>query len=332
MRRRDFIILISGAGASWPLAARAEQAERVRRVGVLSSGLAADDPATIERIEAFRQGMQERGWSEGRNLQIDYRWAGSDVDQIKSYAAELVGSQPEVILAITSSSVAALPRATHTIPIVFVAISDPVGQGFVASLSRPGGNITGFTGLEFSLGQKWVGLLKDLAPRVTRIAYLFHPEIGPFYLLWLKTVEGAATTLCVEATAAPVRAVADIQRAIDAIAAKPNGGLIVQPDGYTVVNRRLIIELVARHRLPAVYTYHNDVEEGGLASYGPHDPDQFRRCTDYVDRILKGESPTALPVQQPLRYELVINLKTAKTLGLTVPSTLLATADEVIEE
>jgi putative ABC transport system substrate-binding protein len=203
MRRREFITFLGGAAAGWPLAARAQQAERVRRIGVLSSGLAADDPATTERIEAFRQGMQERGWSEGRNLQIEYRWAGSDVEQIKSYAAELVGSQPDVILAITSPSVAALRRATRTIPIVFAGISDPVGQGFVASLARPGGNITGFTGLEFSLGQKWVGLLKELAPRTTRIAYLFHPEIGPFHPLWLKSVESAAATLGVEASAAP---------------------------------------------------------------------------------------------------------------------------------
>jgi putative ABC transport system substrate-binding protein len=331
MRRREFITLLVSAVATWAVTVRAQQAERVRRLGVLPSGLAADDAASRKRIEAFRQGMQERGWIEGRNLQIDYRWAGSDVEQIKSYAAELVGSQPDVILAITSPSVAALRRATRTIPIVFASISDPVGQGFVASLARPGGNITGFTGLEFSLGQKWVGLLKELAPRITRIAYLFHPEIGPFHPLWLKSVERAAAPLGIEATAAPVRAVADIERAIDAIAAPPNGGLIVQPDGYTLVNRGLIIELAARGRVPAVYTYRNEVAEGGLVSYGPDDADLFRRCTAYVDRILKGERPAELAVQQPLKYELVINLKTAKALDLSIPASLLATADEIIE-
>jgi putative ABC transport system substrate-binding protein len=276
MRRREFITLAGGAAAAWPLAARAQQAERVRRVGVLSSGLAADDPVFRTYIAGFRQGMQERGWSEGRNLQIDDRWAGPDVEQIKSYAAKLVGAQPDVILAITSPSVAALRQATSTIPIVFVGIGDPVGQGFVASLARPGGNITGLTGLEFSVGQKWVGFLKELSPRVTRIAYLFHPEIGPFYPLFLKSIEGAASTLSVEATAAPVRAVADIERAIRAIAAQPNGGLIVQPDAYTVANRTLIIELVAQHRLPTVYTYRFEAADGGLVSYGTNLLDQFR--------------------------------------------------------
>jgi putative tryptophan/tyrosine transport system substrate-binding protein len=293
--------------------------------------VAADDPEIRAFVAAFRQGMQERGWGEGRNLQIDYRWAGGDVEQIKSYAAELVDAQPDVIFAITSPSVAALQRATRTIPIVFVAISDPVGQGFVASLAKPGGNITAFTGLEFSIGQKWVAFLKELAPHVTRIAYLFQPEIGPFYPLWLKSVEGASATFGVEATAAPVRAVADIERAIRAIAAQPNSGLIVQPDGYTIANRRLIIELVARHRLPAVYTYRFEAADGGLVSYGTDALDQYRRSAAYVDRILKGERPADLPVQQPQKYELVINLRTAKAMGLEIPASLLATADEVIE-
>jgi putative tryptophan/tyrosine transport system substrate-binding protein len=201
MRRRDFIALLGSAAIAWPLTARAQQAERVRRVGVLSSGFAANDPLLTASMAVFRQGMQERGWSEGRNLQIDYRWAGPDVERIKSYAAELVDARPDVILAITSPSVAALRQATDTIPIVFVGISDPVGQGFLASLARPGGNITGFSGLEYSLAQKWIGFLKELAPHVTRVAYLFHPEIGPFHPLWLKSLEGAAATLGVEATA-----------------------------------------------------------------------------------------------------------------------------------
>jgi len=275
--------------------------------------------------------MQEHGWSEGRNLQIDYRWAGADAARTKSYAAELVGESPDVTLAITSPSVAALRQATNTIPIIFVAISDPVGQGFVASLARPGGNITGFTGLVFSLGQKWIGLLKELAPGVTRVGFIFHPDLGPYHSHWLNSVETAAATLGVEVTAAPVRVTADLERAIGAIAAQPNGGLIVQPDAYTLVNRRPIIELVARYRLPAIYGERNYPSEGGLASYGPDICDLYRRSASYFDRILKGDKPADLPVQEPLKYELAINLKTAKALGLTVPPTLLATADEMIE-
>ena len=329
--RRDFITLLGGTAVAWPLMARAQQGDRMRRIGVLS-GFPADDPEVIARIAAFRQAMQERGWSEGRNLQIDYRWAGADAARIKSYAAELVGAPPDLILAITSPSVAALRQATNTITIVFVAIGDPVGQGFVASLARPGGNITGFTGLEFSLGEKWLGFLKGLAPGVTRVAFLFHPELGPFHLHWLKSVEAAAATLGVETTAAPVRAAADVERVIIAIAAAPNGGLVVEPDAYILASRRLIIELAARHRLPAVYAYRHDASEGGLVSYGPDVRDLYRRSASYVDRILKGEKPADLPVQQPLKYELVINLKTAKALGLSVSPTLLAIADEVIEQ
>jgi putative tryptophan/tyrosine transport system substrate-binding protein len=259
------------------------------------------------------------------------RWAGPNVERIKSYAAELVDAQPDLILGISSPSVAALRQATRTIPIVFAGIGDPVGQGFVQSLARPGGNITGFTGLEFSLGEKSVGLLKELAPRVTRAAFLFHPEIGPYNSLWQKSVEAAAAVLAVEVIAAPIRAIADIERVIGAMAVQPNGGLIVEPDGYTIGNRRLIIELAARRRLPAVYTYRYEAAEGGLVAYGPDVPDLNRRAADYADRILKGESPANLPVQQPLRYELAVNLKTAKALGLTVPQSILLSADEVIE-
>jgi putative tryptophan/tyrosine transport system substrate-binding protein len=329
IRRREFIAGI-GSAAAWPVTARGQQPDRVRRVGVLS-GMAVDDPQTQARIVAFRQGMEERGWSEGRNLQIDYHGAGADPERIKLYAAELVGARPEVIFAITSASVAALQQAKCEIPIVFAGIGDPVGQGFVASLARPGGNITGFAALEFSLGEKWVELLKELAPGTTRAAFVFHPEIGPHYRLLLKSVEAAAATLGIETTAAPVRVVADIERAISAIAAAPNGGLIVQPDGYTSANRRRIIELAAQHRLPAVYAYRYVVAEGGLASYGPHWIDLYRQSTAYVDRILRGEKPADLPVQQPLKYELVVNLKSAKSLGLTVPQILLVQADEVIE-
>ncbi len=235
MRRREVITLLGGA-AAWPLRARAQQGDRIRRVGVLSP-YSADDPEVRDRIVAFRQGMQERGWGEGRNLKIDYRGAGGDPARIRSYAAELVGEAPDVIIAIASPSVAALRHATKTIPIVFVGIGDPVDQDFVASLARPGGNVTGFTGYEFSIGEKWLGFVKGLAPGVTRVALLFHPELGPFHSHWQNSIEGAAATLGVETTAAPVRATADVERAISAIAAAPNGGMVVEPDAYTHANR-----------------------------------------------------------------------------------------------
>ena len=328
MRRRNFIALVGGA-AAWPMATRAQQRQSVR-IGVLG-GYVVDDPEIQARIAAFRQGMQEQGWNEGSNLQIDYRWAGPDAEPIKTFATELVATSPRVILAIASPSVAALRKVTHTVPVVFVGIGDPVGQGFVANLARPGGNITGFTGLEFSLGEKWLRFLKELAPGLSRAAFLFHPELGPYYSHWLKSVESAATALGVQVTAAPVRAAADVEGAMSAIAAQPNGGLVVQPDAYTVANRGLIVELAARYRLPAVYTYPRDAAEGGLISYGPDLDDLYRRSASYIDRILKGEEPADLPVQQPLKYELVINLKTAKALGLAVPPTLQIAADEVIE-
>jgi putative tryptophan/tyrosine transport system substrate-binding protein len=330
MRRREFITIVGATAATWPLAARAQQQESVRRVGVLS-GRTVDDPDAQAWIAAFRQGLHELGWSEGRNLQIDYRWAGPDPTRIKVFAAELVGTSPDVILANTSPSVAALREVTRTIPVVFVGIGDPVGQGFVASLERPGGNITGFAGFEFSIGEKWLGLLKELAPSISRAAFLFHPELGPYYLSWLKSVEAASTALGVQITAAPVRTAADVEAAMSTIAASPNGGLVVEPDAYTTANRKMIIEFAARYRLPAVYAYPRDAAEGGLVSYGPQVVELFRRSASYFDRILKGEKPANLPVQQPLKYELVINLKTAQTLALTVPPGLIAIADEVIE-
>ena len=329
MRRREFIAGL--VGAAWAVPVLAQQSERVRRIGVLS-GLAEDDAQAQDRVEAFRQGMRERGWNEGRNLKIDVCWAGPDAGRIKSCAGELIGLAPDATLSVGSATVAALKQATRTIPIVFAGIGDPVGQGFVASLARPGGNITGFTGLEFSLGEKWVELLKRVAPGVTRATYIFHPEIGPYYARWLKSVETAATSFGVETTAAPVRTVADVERAISVIADQPNGGLIVQPDTFTIDNRKSIIESAARHRVPAVYAYRSHAAEGGLLSYGPDTTAQFRQAAAYVDRILRGEKPADLPVQQPLKYDLVFNLKTAKALGLTIPETLLATADEIIQQ
>ena len=331
MRRREFITLLCGAATTWPLAARAQQPERVRRIGVLMAALLANDPETRARVAAFFQGLQELGWSEGHNLHIEYRWAGPDAESIKALAAELVATSPSLILALNSPSVAALREVTRTVPVVFVGIGDPVGQGFVASLARPGGNITGFTGFEFSLGEKWIGFLKELAPGVSRAAFLFHPEAGPYYSSWLKSVEDAASALGVQISAAPILTTADVEVAISAIAALPGGGLIVEPDAYTSANRRLIIGLAARYRLPAVYAYEGAAAEGGLLSYGPDEDDLFRRSASYIDRILKGEKPADLPVQEPLKYELVINLQTAKALGLTVPNTLLTSATKVID-
>jgi putative ABC transport system substrate-binding protein len=328
MRRREFI---AGLGAAtWPVVARAQQSDRVKRVGVLL-GFPANDSYVQGRMAAFQHGMQEHGWSEGRNLQIDYRWAGTETERIKSFATELVDARPDVLLAVSSPSVAALRQATRTIPIVFCPSHDPVGQGFVASLARPGANVTGFSLSELSLGGKWVGLLKELVPDVTRVAYIFHPELGPFYSLLLKSVEAATATLGIETTAAPVRTTADIEHAISAFAAHPNGGLIVNPDVYTGTHRKLIIDLVARHRLPTIYAQRFDAAEGGLASYGVDEFDLSRRCAAYVDRILKGEKPADLPVQEPVKYELAINLKTAKSLGLSVPLTIQVVADQVIE-
>jgi putative tryptophan/tyrosine transport system substrate-binding protein len=330
MRRRDFIKVITASAAAWPMVSHAQQGAPMHRIRVLV-GLSADDSDARARVAAFVQGMEERGWTDGRNLQIDYRWAGPDAARIKSYATELVAARPNVIFALTSPSVAALKQGTSTIPIVFANIADPVGQGFVASLAQPGGNITGFTGLEYSIGGKWLDFLKDVAPRITRVAYVFNPEVGQYYPLFLKSLETAGATLGVEMSTAPVRSNFDVERAIDAVAAASNGGLIIQPDSFTQANHSRIIVLAKQYGLPAIYPYRYQAAAGGLVSYGPDVLDLFRRGAGYVDRLLRGEKPTDLPVQQPLKYELVVNLKTAKALGLTVPQTLLATANEVIE-
>jgi putative ABC transport system substrate-binding protein len=330
VRRREFITLVGGTAVTWPLAARAQQPERMRRIGVLM-GTVETDPEASRRVTEFQRGLQAQGLIDRRNIRIEFGWAGPDSERIKTYAVELVATSPDVLVATNSPGVAALRQATYTIPIVFVGIGDPVSQGFVDSLARPGGNVTGFTGFEFTLGGKWVGLLKEIAPAVTRVTYIFHPEIGPYYSLWLGSIEAAAAATSIELTAAPIRAVADIERAIGAIAGQPNGGVIVQPDSYTLANRKLIIELSLRHRLPAISAYRSNTADGGLMSYGPEVPDLYRRCAAYVDRILKGEKPGDLPVQQPTKFELLINLKTAKAIGLDIPPMLLGRADEVIE-
>jgi len=329
LRRRDFVTLLSGAAVAWPLVARAQQTERMRRIGVLLP-LASDDMEAQTRVEAFLQGLQRLGWTDGQNVRIDTRWATTNADSIRRYAAELVALAPDIILANGSAVVGALQQATRTVPIVFVVVAEPVGAGFVDSLARPGGNVTGFTNFEYAMGGKWLELLKEIAPRVTRVAILRDPAIavgaGQF-----GAIQTVAPSFGVEVRPVNVRDASEIERAVMALSHSSNGGLIVTGSPLAALHRDLIITLAARHKLPAVYFERNFVTAGGLVSYGPAFVDQFRHAAGYVDRILKGEKPADLPVQAPTKYELVINLKTAKTLGLEIPTTLLARADEVIE-
>jgi putative ABC transport system substrate-binding protein len=329
MRRREFLGVLGGAATVWPLPARAQQPERMRRVGVLMN-LAPDDPESPVRLAAFLQGMQQLGWTDGRNVRIYTRWGADDADRSRRYAAELVALAPDVILASGSPAVGQLLQATRTVPIVFVVVVDPVGSGFVESLARPSGNATGFPLFEYGISGKWLELLKEIAPRATRAAVLRDPALasGGGQLGALQSV---APSLGVELSPVNVRDRGEIERAITAFAREPNGGLIVTGSALAASHRDLIIALAARHRLPAVYPQRFYVTGGGLMSYGPDTVDPFRRAAAYVDRILKGEKPSELPVQAPIKYDLAINLKTAKTLGLTVPDTLLARADEVIE-
>src|SRR5262245_20020188 len=329
MKRRAFISLLGGAAAAWPLAVRAQPGERMRRVGVFFPG-AADDPEYQARNAAFLQGLGELGWTVGRNVQIDYRWGAGDAANIPKHAMELAALAPDVILAAGGAVTGPLLQATRTVPIVFTIVPDPVGAGFVDSLSRPGGNATGFINFEYSISAKWLELIKQIAPGVTRVAILRDPVLtggtGQF-----GAIQSAAPPLGVEVSPVNVRDAGEIERAVTAFARSSNGGLIVTVSALAVVHRDLIIALAARHKLPAVYYERNFVADGGLISYGPDYLDQYRRAAGYVDRILKGEKPADLPVQAPTKYKLVINLKTAKALGLTFPQSLLATADEVIE-
>ena len=327
MRRRNFITLLGGV-AAWPLAASAQQPDRVRRIGVLIT-LAADDPEGQARVAAFRQGLQQLGWTGGHDVQIETRWATSNIEARK-HAAELVALAPDLILATGSPTVAALQQATRSVPIVFVNVADPVGAGFVDGLARPGGNITGFALYEYSMSGKFLELLKEIAPRVTRVGVLRDPAIAAGSGQ-LGVIQALAPSFGVELTPIGVRETGEIERGISAIAHGPNGGVIVTGSPLAVIHRELIIALAARHRLPAVYFYRFFVREGGLISYGPDSIDPYRRAAGYVDRILKGEKPADLPVQAPTKFELAINVKTAKTLGLDVPPALLARADEVIE-
>jgi len=329
MNKREFITLISGAAAAWPLAARGQQPKQMRRIGVLMN-LASDDAEGQARLAAFHQGLQQLGWTVGGNVQIDYRWGAADADRIRKLAAELVASAPDVILSSGSPSVAALQQATRTVPIVFVTVVDPVSSGFVDSLARPGGNITGFGVYEYSIGGKWLELLKEIAPGMRRAAVIRDAALtaggGQ-----LGVIQAFAPSVGAEVTPVNVRDAGEIERAITAFAHSPNGGLIVTGSSLAAVHRDLIITLAARHKLPAVYFARYFVAVGGLISYGPGLVDQYRHAASYVDRILKGENPADLPVQAPTKYELVINLKTAKALGLAVPDSLLARAGEVIE-
>jgi ABC-type uncharacterized transport system substrate-binding protein len=329
MRRREFITLLGGAAAAWPLAARAQQPARMRRIGVLMN-LTAEDPESPARLAAFAQGLADLGWSIGRNLRIDYRWTGADPEHIRKDAEELVALTPDLILSSGTPTVAALQKATRSVPIVFAQVVDPVGSGFVETLARPGGNITGFSVFEYGISGKWLELLKEITPNVTRAAILRDIALasGSGQLGALQSV---APLLGVELRPMDVGDAAAIERAVVAFARSPNGGLIVTASTWAVIHRKLITKLAAEHRLPAVYHSSYYVSSGGLISYGPNSIDPFRRAAGYVDRILKGEKPADLPVQAPTKYELVINLKTAKALGLQIPPTLLTRADEVIE-
>jgi putative ABC transport system substrate-binding protein len=331
MNRREFITLLGGAAAAWPLAAKAQQGEGTRRVGVLMGG-PESDPEARAYFVAFREELHKLGWTEGYNIQIDTRWAiPSDAELLQRFAKELVALQPNVLLSPVTPTTAALLQQTRTIPIVFAILTDPVGSGFVASFRRPGGTVTGFTTNEGSLGNKWLELLKEIAPAVGRVAFLFNPKTAPRTEAYLKPFKEAAESFAVEATSAPVGDASELESVVEAQAREPKGGLIVAPDAFMWGRREQITALAARYRLPAVYPYRVFAKIGGLLSYGDDLPDNFRRAATYVDRILRGAKPSELPVQASVKFEFVINLKTAKALGLTVPPRLLATADEVIE-
>jgi putative ABC transport system substrate-binding protein len=327
LKRREFITLLGGAAAAWP-PAQAQQPEKIRRIGVLMN-FAADDPESTARITVFVQSLHGLGWTVGHNLQIDYRFGAGDVERYRRFASELVALVPDVLVTSGAPAVEALQRTTRTVPIVFVTVTDPVGGGLVASLARPGGNTTGFTLSEYGLSAKWLELLKQIAPNVTRAAVLRDPVavgIGQF-----AAIQAVAPSLQVELSPIDARDATEIERALTAFARRPNGGLIVTSTAFSTIHRELIITLAAQHRLPAIYFNRLFVASGGLISYGPDPRDQFRLAAGYVDRILMGEKPSDLPVQDPTRLTTALNMKTAKALGLTVPPTLLSVADEVIE-
>jgi ABC-type uncharacterized transport system substrate-binding protein len=328
MMRREFITLLGGA-AAWPLAAHAQPPERMRRIGVLMG--VADDREGQARVTALKQGLQELGWTDRGNIQIETRFGGADAGRIRAHAAELVALAPDVIVGQTTPVIRALRHATSFIPIVSAAVNDPVEQGFVSSLAHPGGNITGFTFVDFQMVGKWLEMLKEAAPGVSRAVLMFNPDMSPQYYLYLRSFEAMPRSIAAEVTASPVRDTGEVEAAMTKLGREAGGGLIVAPDAFTVVHHQLFIRLAQQHRVPAVYAHRASVAQGALMSYGPDPYDLFRRSASYVDRILKGAKPADLPVQQPTKFELAINLKTAKALGIDVPPSLLAIADEVIE-
>jgi putative ABC transport system substrate-binding protein len=328
MRRREFITGI-GAAAGWPFAARAQQSRTLRRVGVLTP-VAETDPEGRARIGALRQGLEKLNWIEERNYQLDYRWTTDDADQLRAAAAKLVQSAPDVIVVNSTVMLAALKKETQTLPVVFVQVPDPVAGGFVASLARPDGNITGFTNFEFALGGKWLTLLREISPRLTRLAVIQNPG-DPASAEYTRAIRAAARSLGLQVSEDDARDDREIERTIATFAREPNGGVVVLPGVFTLVHQDEIVGSIARHRLPAVYPYRYFITGGGLISYGVETVDLYRRAASYVDRILKGEKPANLPVQAPVKFEMVINLKTAKVFGLEMPASVLALADEVIE-
>src|SRR6516164_3464745 len=330
MRRREFIALAGGAAATWPLAARAQQSERLRRVSVLL-GVPENDPETNSRVRAFRLGMRDAGWVEGRNLQIEYRYAGTDRDTIKKHVAEVIRSAPDVILANSGPVMALLQPATNRIPIVFVVVNDPVRQGFISNLAQPGGNVTGFSFIEPEIVGKWVNLLVDVKPDLSRVALMYNPDTAPYYDAYLRSFKASSQQLRVEVDAAPVQSAADIERAVAELARHQRTGLIAASDVYLVAMRGVILKSTEQHHVPLIAPYKQFAVEGGLMSYGPDTADIFRRSSSYVDRILKGELPGNLPAQSPDKFELVVNLKTARALGLSLRESFVQLADELIE-
>jgi putative ABC transport system substrate-binding protein len=329
MKRRDFVTLLGGAAAAWPLAARAQQTDRVRRIGMLM-GADESDPVYKPIVPAFTQALADLGWTAGRNARMDLRWGGGDINRIRALAQELVGLQPDIILTHTTPTTVAVQRETRTIPIVFTNVADPVASGLVARLNRPGGNITGFASFEAALGGKWLELLSDIAPGIKRAAIMFNPDINPISV-YMPSFETAARSLKVVPITAPVRSDAEIETAIIALGREPGGGLVVLSGGFMLTHRAPIISAAARNNVPAVYNLSVLARDGGLLSYAPDAVDIWRRAATYVDRTLRGTKPGDLPVQFPTKFEMAVNLKTAKALGLTVPQSLLLRADEVIE-
>jgi ABC-type uncharacterized transport system substrate-binding protein len=330
LRRREFITLIGGAAAMWPLAADGRKAERMRRLGVLMSA-SEDDPLMQARVTAFRQALAELGWTEGRNLKIEWRWTGGDITRVREYASELVRLAPDVLVANGTPNVAALKQATNSIPIVFVVVNDPVAQGIIASMAHPGGNITGFSFLEYSMVGKSLEMLKQVAPGIARVAIMFNPDTYPYYAIHLRSFEMVARILSLELTAAKVHSPEGIDEVVAKLGRQPGSALLITPDPYLVVHRGAVVRAAGQYRVPATYSYRQHVQEGGLMSYGADTVDIFKRSASYIDRILKGTSPADLPAQAPVKFEIAINLKTAGALGLDIPPNLLALADDVIE-